>query len=205
VRVDVLAIGTEPEVLVVDDPALGLDAVMRRELLDALIDGYFPIVELLGDELEQLEERVVAGKIERNAGAIHVIRRQLLNFHRILWQQRDASTPGSPDQEIDIWSGFVVWDVKPQKSDLFLRYDTVEGDLDGTETGLPGAGAIDYLILSPDSPFDLWILGGEYFIIPSIRVGPNVEYVKYDHDPDPVNFPGRDEDLVYRATFFWTF
>jgi magnesium transporter len=59
-------------------------------LLDTLIDGYYPIVESLGDALEDVEERVIAGKIERNAGAIHVIRRQLLNFHRILWQQRDA-------------------------------------------------------------------------------------------------------------------
>ena len=122
-----------------------------------------------------------------------------------LFQEREAAAPATADQEIDIWSGFVVWDVKPQKADVFLRYDTVEGDLDGVETGLPGAGGIDYLILSPDSPFDLAILGGEYFIIPSIRVGPNVEWVKYDHDPDPVNFPGRDEDVVYRATFYWTF
>ncbi len=34
----VLSVGTEPELLIFDDPALGLDAVMRRELLDALID-----------------------------------------------------------------------------------------------------------------------------------------------------------------------
>ena len=33
-----VAVGVEPEVLIFDDPALGLDAVMRRELLDALID-----------------------------------------------------------------------------------------------------------------------------------------------------------------------
>jgi magnesium transporter len=63
---------------------------LAYSLLDTLIDGYFPIVESLGDTLEELEERVVAGKIERNASAIHVIRRQLLGFHRILWQQRDA-------------------------------------------------------------------------------------------------------------------
>ncbi len=63
---------------------------LAYSLLDTLVDGYFPIIESLGDALEELEERVVAGKIERNAGAIHVIRRQLLFFHRILWQQRDA-------------------------------------------------------------------------------------------------------------------
>jgi magnesium transporter len=59
-------------------------------LLDTLVDGYFPIVETLGDALEDLEERIVAGRVERNAADIHVIRRQLLHFHRLLWQQRDA-------------------------------------------------------------------------------------------------------------------
>lgn len=122
-----------------------------------------------------------------------------------LQQERESGASGGDDQEIDIWSGFVVWDVLPAKADLFARVDSVEGDLGGVETGLPGAGAIDYLLLSPDSPFTTWIVGGEWFLTPSIRVGPNVELVKYDDDPDPVNFPGRDETRVYRATFFWTF
>lgn len=34
----ILAVASEPELLVCDDPALGLDVVMRREFLDALID-----------------------------------------------------------------------------------------------------------------------------------------------------------------------
>jgi ABC-2 type transport system ATP-binding protein len=37
------AMGARPEVLIMDDPAMGLDAVMRREFLDAMI-------ELLGEE-----------------------------------------------------------------------------------------------------------------------------------------------------------
>src|SRR4029450_2730488 len=69
--------------------SMGAD-FLAYSLLDTLVDGYFPIVESLGDALEELEERVVAGRIERNASAIHVIRRQLLFFHRILWQQRDS-------------------------------------------------------------------------------------------------------------------
>jgi ABC-2 type transport system ATP-binding protein len=34
----ILAVASQPELLVCDDPALGLDVVMRREFLDALID-----------------------------------------------------------------------------------------------------------------------------------------------------------------------
>jgi hypothetical protein len=40
---------------------------------------------------------------------------------------------------------------------------------------------------------------------PSFRLGPNLELAKYANDPDPVNFPGRDQDSIFRVTFFWTF
>jgi hypothetical protein len=122
-----------------------------------------------------------------------------------LRQERESAGPGVAAQGIDIWSGFVVWDVRPEKFDLFARMDSVEGDLDGDETGLPGAATIDYLLLSPDAPFTTWIVGGEWYLTPSVRLGPNVELVKYDHDPDPVDFPGQDETRLYRFTFFWTF
>ena len=122
-----------------------------------------------------------------------------------VWQERESNTPGVADQIIDIWSGFVVWDVLPKKADLFARVDNVGGDLDGVETGLPGADTIDYLLLSPNSPFTTWTIGGEWYLTPSIRVGPNAELVNYENDPDPVNFPGRDEIRLYRLTFFWTF
>jgi hypothetical protein len=59
--------------------------------------------------------------------------------------------------------------------------------------------------LSSQSPFTMWIAGGEWFLHPSVRVGPNLELVRYSKDPDPVNFPGRRQDSILRFTFFWTF
>ena len=35
----IVAMAGHPEVMVLDDPALGLDAVMRREFLEAMIDS----------------------------------------------------------------------------------------------------------------------------------------------------------------------
>ena len=58
--------------------------------------------------------------------------------------------------------------------------------------------------MSTRQPFKNYIFGGEWWLHPSIRVSPNIELVKYDNDPDPVNFPGRDEDRIFRVTFFWT-
>ena len=109
------------------------------------------------------------------------------------------------DQTIDIWSGFVVWDVAPKKANLFLRADFVAGHLGGVTTGLPDAQDIDYLLLSSHAPFSTWIAGGEWYLHPALRFSPNVEIVRYTHDPDPLQFPGRRQDAILRFTFYWTF
>jgi magnesium transporter len=59
-------------------------------LLDAVIDGYFPVVEAIGGILEQLEEEVVAGPGAAALARIHATRRTLLHLHRVQWRQRDA-------------------------------------------------------------------------------------------------------------------
>ena len=120
-----------------------------------------------------------------------------------LWQVRKPG-PDVPNQEISVWSGFAVWE-RPNRADLFFRVDAVRGDLGGVETGLPGAEEIDYWLLSSQSPFTMWIVGGEWYLHPSVRLGPNLELVRYGKDPDPVNFPGRRQDSILRFTFFWTF
>ena len=120
-----------------------------------------------------------------------------------LWQVRKPG-PDDPNQQISVWSGFAVWE-RPNRADLFFRVDGVTGDLGGVETGLPGAEEIDYWLLSSQSPFTMWIGGGEWFLHPSVRLSPNLEFVRYSKDPDPVNFAGRRQDAILRLTFFWTF
>jgi hypothetical protein len=122
-----------------------------------------------------------------------------------LWQQRRSGQNDVPNQTIDIWSGFAVWDIRPRKADLFFRADNVKGYLGDVQSGLPGADGIDYWLLSNQSPFTTWIVGGEWYLHPSIRLSPNLESVRYAKDPDPTNFPGRRQDSILRLTFFWTF
>jgi hypothetical protein len=121
-----------------------------------------------------------------------------------LRQKRQRVNAAGDDQTIEITSGFAYWEFAPRKADVFLRLDDVRGKLAGVPTGLPGADGIDYWILSPQQPFKTWIVGGEYFLLPAIRVSPNLELVKYASDPDPTQFPGRDEDRILRVTFFWS-
>jgi magnesium transporter len=59
-------------------------------LLDAVIDGYFPVVEKVGSEIEELEEQVISRPTRQTLVQIHVIRRRLVELHRVQWRQRDA-------------------------------------------------------------------------------------------------------------------
>lgn len=59
-------------------------------LLDAIVDGYFPVVETLGEYLEGLENRVIGNPDNEMLGRIHEVKRVLLELRRNAWPQRDA-------------------------------------------------------------------------------------------------------------------
>jgi hypothetical protein len=146
-----------------------------------------------------------AGEHRQTAQGIVGVRNAVARLGgQYLWQSRASGQEDLPNQEISVWSGFAVWE-RPNRADLFFRVDSVTGELGGVETGLPGAEDIDYWLLSSQSPFTMWIVGGEWFLHPSVRLSPNLELVRYRKDPDPVNFPGRRNDSIMRVTFFWTF
>ncbi len=68
---------------------LGADYLLYS-LIDAVIDGYFPVVEALGGVVDALEEEVVEGPSRASLARIHSTRRTLLTLHRVQWRQRDA-------------------------------------------------------------------------------------------------------------------
>jgi magnesium transporter len=57
-------------------------------LLDAVIDGFFPVLEHLGERLEELELEVTTASGGR-AKQIHDLKRELLTVRRAIWPQRD--------------------------------------------------------------------------------------------------------------------
>ena len=59
-------------------------------LLDAIIDGFFPVLELYGDRIEELEEEVIINPTRKTLQKIYQIRRELLQLRRAIWPQRDA-------------------------------------------------------------------------------------------------------------------
>jgi hypothetical protein len=113
-------------------------------------------------------------------------------------QKRDSGN-ATPDVKIDIWSGFAAWQPVINKTQLFARWDHVKGKLGDRDTGLPGADGIDYLVLSNRAPFNAIIAGFEYYLFPTVRISPNVEYFSYDDSVADVS-----KDVVARVTFFWS-
>ena len=64
------------------------DEAARR--LDAVIDGYYPVIEGVGNVIEALEEEVLGRPTRATLRRIHAVRRSLVALHRMQWRQRDA-------------------------------------------------------------------------------------------------------------------
>jgi magnesium transporter len=63
---------------------------LAYSLIDAVVDEAFPILELFGDRLEDLEDRVLQHPSPDTIQEIHRIKRELLLVRRALWPMREV-------------------------------------------------------------------------------------------------------------------
>jgi magnesium transporter len=94
-------------------------------LIDAVIDGYFPVAESLAGTLDELEEQVITNPSHAALARIYATRRTILGLHRVQWRQRDAIHAILRDEEMPISES-----VKPYLRDThdhaFQTLDTIE-------------------------------------------------------------------------------
>ncbi len=69
--------------------SLGAD-YLAYSLCDAIVDSIFPTLEKMGDEIESLEETVIAAPSPDTLRGIRAVKRQLLEIRRAIWPARDA-------------------------------------------------------------------------------------------------------------------
>jgi hypothetical protein len=113
------------------------------------------------------------------------------------FQKRRAATgTTAADVDLDVISGFGVYDLKPQKASIFARIDRFADPC-------ADCSGIDYLPIDTKEAFTLTIVGAEYYIHPSVRFSPNVQWVKYSTPSGSAAVKPKD-DAVVRLTFFWT-
>ena len=67
---------------------MGSDA-LAYSLLDAVVDGYFTIMETLGDQVEALEEELVANPTPKTLHALHAQKRELIFLRHSIWPLRE--------------------------------------------------------------------------------------------------------------------
>lgn len=109
-------------------------------LLDAIIDGFFPVLEYYGELIEELEDEVVTRPNKQTLAKIYQIRRDLLTLRRAIWPQRDAI-----NRLIRDGSKFISDEVK-----IYLRdcYDHTVQVMDMVETYRELAGGLMDVYLS---------------------------------------------------------
>jgi magnesium transporter len=67
---------------------MGSDYLMYA-LLDAIVDGYFVILERLGEKIELMEEELVSNPSEKTLHQIHNMKREMVGLRKSVWPLRE--------------------------------------------------------------------------------------------------------------------
>jgi magnesium transporter len=59
-------------------------------LIDAVVDGYFVVLEKVGERIEDLEEEVVATPTTETVRKIHRLKREMITLRKALWPLREV-------------------------------------------------------------------------------------------------------------------
>lgn len=92
-RVDTDALATVRDLLRRNNTGLlrrsGADFLLYS-LLDSVVDSAFPVLEVVGDHLDRLEDELLTAPSKKIIEQVHDLRRQLNFMRRIMWPLRDA-------------------------------------------------------------------------------------------------------------------
>jgi len=117
----------------------GADFLMYS-LLDATIDGYFPVLEAFGEQIEHLEDLLLRAPDTQLMGRIHGLKREMLAARRAVWPLREVLTSLMRDE-----SGVIV---PATRTYFFDAYDHCVQVIDLVETYRELASGLVDLYLS---------------------------------------------------------
>lgn len=104
---------------------LGAD-YLTYALIDAVVDGYFQVLEQLGEDIERTEEEVVNNAKASTLKSVHRLKRELIFLRRSVWPMRETVNSLIRDES----------DLVSEETRLFLRdlYDHTIHTIDTIET-----------------------------------------------------------------------
>lgn len=91
-------------------------------IIDTIVDGYYPVIEILGDHLEQLEATVIEDPSPEVLRVLNRTKNMLTNLRRAIWPQREAVNALIRDENALI----------PEETRLYLR-DTYDHSVQTAE------------------------------------------------------------------------
>ncbi len=153
-------------------------------LLDAIIDHYFPVLEKLGELLEEIEDETLSVANEGTIARINEIRRSLVTLRRAVWPLRELINVLMRDH-----GGFVS-----DETAIYLRdcYDHTVGVIDLIESYREVAsGLIDMYLSSVSNKMNeimkVLTMIATVFIPLSFIVG--LYGMNFDGEASPLNMP----------------
>lgn len=120
-------------------------------------------------------------------------RKMRVGFQYLFQQRQPRDGTTDPTLNLDVFSGFAVFSPVPEKWTLFGRVDRFADPN-------PDGSRIDYLPFDSRAPHTFVVAGVEYYLFRSVRVSPNVEWVRFDRLPGD---PQIKDTVVPRVTFYW--
>jgi magnesium transporter len=116
---------------------------LAYSLIDAVIDGYFPVLENLGEKLERLEDAIVGNAQPESISSLHAMKRQFLSLRRAVWPYRELLSTLSREE----------YSFLHKETRLYLRdcYDHVVQLMDLLETYREIASGLMDVYLSASS------------------------------------------------------
>ncbi len=74
-------------------PNLGLQKkstdYLTYRIIDTIVDNYFVVLEGLGDQIEKIEDLIVANPVKQTAKSLYRLKRQMLVLRKATWPTRD--------------------------------------------------------------------------------------------------------------------
>jgi magnesium transporter len=113
---------------------------LAYSLLDAICDGYFPVIETIGERVETLEDVAIARPSPAILGQIHELRHDVVRLRRSVWPMRDLLTALQRESN----------DLITEETKVFLRdaYDHAIQSLELTENHRETVAAVMEIYLS---------------------------------------------------------
>jgi magnesium transporter len=107
---------------------------LAYRLIDAAIDAYFPVLEMIGDRLDDLDDPKAIENAHAGFSELHVVRRELLMLRRAIWPLRDAIRDLRSEMTPTVTDSTRVYlrdcyDHTVQLIDLLESYRDIAGDV----------------------------------------------------------------------------